>query len=310
MNGHRVLVIGAGGFLGANVALTAASAGERLVLHSRHGDAAVEGAELVAGDLHASGTAADLVRSVGAEVVLNCAALADVDRCEHEPSLAARLNEDVPAELAEACAAGGSRLVHISTDAVFGAAPGPYTTGSAPSPINVYGRTKAAGEAAVVEAAPDALVIRTNLVGWSPTGRRSLLEFFWRNVTEGHTVNGFTDVRFRPVAASLVWRVVAGWLTTDTGEGPIRHLTGAELLSKYDFGRRVATVFDADPDLVRRSTVAEAGLTAARTPDLDVRPSALPDDVDPSILDVDAALEHLSAVAASGYRRRVAAVRP
>lgn len=254
----RLLVVGASGFLGSNI--VTAHPPDEVIVHSS-----------ASSDLAVAGSGYQLVVSSGADTVINCAALADVDACERLPGEASRLNADLPGELASACADLGKTLVHISTDAVFGGAPGPYSSDTEPSPLNVYGRTKLEGEQAVLDAASSALIVRTNIVGWSPSRKRSLLEFFLNRLRDGKTVNGFTDVWFRPVAASSVWPIVAR-LLSDGATGVI-HATGAELISKYDFGRRVAEEFGFSAELVLPTSIADLGLDAVRANRMDVTPS-------------------------------------
>jgi dTDP-4-dehydrorhamnose reductase len=98
-------------------------------------------------------------------VWLNAAAFTQVDRCEREPDLAQRGNAVAPAVLANACAEAGARLVHVSTDYVFaGEGNRPYREGDPTAPRSVYGRTKLAGEAAVLAASDEFLVVRTSWV--------------------------------------------------------------------------------------------------------------------------------------------------
>lgn len=99
------------------------------------------------------------------DVVVNAAAFTHVDRCEREPEAAARANERAPAVLAGACLENAARLVHVSTDYVFpGDGHAPYKETHPTGPRSVYGRTKLAGERAVLEASPGFLVVRTSWV--------------------------------------------------------------------------------------------------------------------------------------------------
>ena len=96
-------------------------------------------------------------------VWLNAAAFTRVDCCERKPEKAWRENADAPAVLARACADAGVRLVHVSTDYVFpGDAERPYREDDPTGPRCEYGRTKLAGERAVLEASSDFLVVRTS----------------------------------------------------------------------------------------------------------------------------------------------------
>ena len=99
------------------------------------------------------------------EVVLNAAAFTHVDRCEREPDEAERSNAVGPGVLAEACRALGAKLIHVSTDYVFGGdARVPYREGDPTDPRCVYGRTKLEGERRVLAASADFAVLRTSWV--------------------------------------------------------------------------------------------------------------------------------------------------
>ncbi len=95
--------------------------------------------------------------------IINCAGYTQVDRAESEPDVAQRVNAVGPANLARAAREAGARLLHISTDYVFdGRATRPYREDDPVGPLNVYGRSKLAGEEAVREILPQAhLIVRT-----------------------------------------------------------------------------------------------------------------------------------------------------
>jgi dTDP-4-dehydrorhamnose reductase len=136
--------------------------GTALEAHLQAAGVAVEGV-----DLEVDVADADAVRAAFASRrpagVLNAAAFTQVDRCEREPALAARGNSEAPAVLAQACRAAGIALVHVSTDYVFdGHGSRPYREDDPPAPCSAYGRTKLAGERAVLAASPSNLVVRTS----------------------------------------------------------------------------------------------------------------------------------------------------
>jgi len=109
---------------------------------------------------------ADAVRAAVAEhrpdVVINAAAWTDVDGAETDEAAALAVNRDGPANFAAACAQHNATLVHISTDYVFdGTATEPYDEDAPIAPRSAYGRTKAAGERAVLDTGGPAYVVRT-----------------------------------------------------------------------------------------------------------------------------------------------------
>jgi dTDP-4-dehydrorhamnose reductase len=105
------------------------------------------------------------VDRVRPNVVFNCAATADVDRCELDPQWAFDVNERGPQHLAQACRQKRSQLVHVSTDYVFdGEKEGFYTQEDEPLPLSVYGASKLAGERAAAGNLDSCYVIRSSWI--------------------------------------------------------------------------------------------------------------------------------------------------
>ncbi len=117
----------------------------------------------------------DAVAALRPFLILNAAAYTAVDRAELEPELAAAVNARGPRILAEEAKKAGSLLVHYSTDYVFdGSKPGAWNEEDSTGPLNVYGKTKLAGEQAIVEAGGKHLIFRTSWL-FSPHGRNFML---------------------------------------------------------------------------------------------------------------------------------------
>ena len=106
-----------------------------------------------------------------ASVVINCAALTDVDGCETQEDRARLVNAEGAGNVSRACREVGARLIHISTDFVFdGLQRRPYREEDLTHPISVYGQTKLEGELAVAEGTPDHLIVRASWL-YGPHGR-------------------------------------------------------------------------------------------------------------------------------------------
>jgi dTDP-4-dehydrorhamnose reductase len=192
---QRWLVVGGRGLLGTEVVR---------VLHGR--DVLVP--TRADADITQPGAFDDLVH--GVDVVVNCAAYTKVDDAETDEAAAAAVNADGAGHLARSCAVAGVPLVHISTDYVFdGTATTPYAVDSPIAPRSAYGRTKAAGEAAVRAALPDASwIVRTAwLYGAAgPSFVRTMLELE-RKVPEVRVVD---DQSGQPTwARDLAQQIVA-----------------------------------------------------------------------------------------------------
>ncbi|MDI4658718.1 dTDP-4-dehydrorhamnose reductase [Xanthobacter autotrophicus] len=150
----RILLFGAGGQLGREVTGLAAACGIDLV---GLGHDALDIADPVA--------VARAIEAVRPDALINAAAYTAVDKAETEPELAARINAFAPGLIAERCARYRTPLVQVSTDYVFdGTKTGAYVEADPIAPLGVYGRTKAAGEAAVRAASERHVIVRTSWV--------------------------------------------------------------------------------------------------------------------------------------------------
>ncbi len=272
----RILVTGASGLLGLNLALSAAgqAGGSHLVYGTVKDHPLKTGAfTTIQTDLRITGAVEKLLEQTQPDWVIHCAAMANVDACEADPEQARQLNSELPEELARHVARGGARLVHISTDAVFDGQKGEYTEQDIPNPLGTYARTKLEGEHRVAAANPAAIIARVNLFGWSISGSRSLGEFFINSLSEGVHVRGFTDVFFCPLLANHIAPILLQMLEKQLSG--LYHVVSRECVSKYEFGVRIARRFGLDESLIAPSSVAEAGLTARRSPNLTMRTEKL-----------------------------------
>ena len=257
----RLMVTGASGLLGSNLAIYAREKLDVIGLYHRNA-IEIDGARMVAEDLSQPGSALQITRQHRPDLVVHCAAATDVDRCEREPEWARALNVKMAEFVACACYDAGIPFAHISTDAVFDGLTGGYREDDPAKPISVYGETKLAGEYAVRQANPQALVLRTNLYGWSPDGQRGLAQWFANRLEAGQVCTGFTDVNFSPVYAQHLARAILELLER-RAEG-LFHLGGQTCLSKHEFGIALARGMDLDTSLIEPATVESAKLEAAR----------------------------------------------
>ena len=261
----RILITGASGLLGVNLALEAAKAHTVFgQVNSRRLNTSAF--QVIQSDLLAPQAVQRLLEQTQPEWIIHCAAQANVDACEADPAQAHQLNTEIPAQLAVHVARGGARLLHVSTDAVFDGRAGSYTEQDQPNPLSVYARTKLEGEQAVAAADPQAIIARVNLFGWSMIGTRSLAEFFFYNLQAKKRVMGFTDVFFCPLLANDLAGIFLKMF--EKGLSGLYHVVSHDCMSKYDFGVAIARKFDLDEGLITPTSVANAPLKAARSPNL------------------------------------------
>lgn len=261
----RILITGASGLLGINLAQETMNAHEIIAVD--RGKLAHAPFKVLNGDLLNAGTVDSVLDSAQPEWLINCAALADLEACEVNPDLARRLNIDLPAQMAKACKTRGVSFVHISTDAVFdGEKDGSYTEEDIPNPLGIYSQTKFAGEQMVLAENPNAIVARVNFYGWSLSGRRSLAEFFYHNLTNNKSMSGFTDVRFCPMLVNDTARTLIKMLQKNLSG--LYHVVGPQAMSKYQFGVEIARRFSLKEGEISPKSILSSSLTARRSHNL------------------------------------------
>lgn len=246
----RLLVTGGRGQLGTDVALRARAAGWEV--------SAPGSSELDVTDASALDGAL-----AGIDVAINCAAYTAVDAAESAPDAAAAINDLGAGLVAAACAAHDARLIHVSTDYVFdGAAAAPYEPDDPTGPRSVYGRTKLAGERAVLGALPDAHVVRTAWV-YGPHGK-NFVATMARLEGERESVNVVDDQRGSPTCTGDLAVGLLELAARSDVAGGVLHATAAGETTWCGLARAVFVELGADPERVRPTTTAEFPLPAPR----------------------------------------------
>lgn len=188
------------------------------------------------------------ISTLSPTVVIHCAALADVDACEADETLAMAVNADGAANVARASASCGAKFVHISTDHLWDGRRQMIVEDEQVQPLNAYSRSKAAAESMVRDLVPDALIARTTFFGGDHGKRRSLLGVVIDSLRDKARFTGFDDVYFTPVYVGDLVRLICELV--DKHASGTFHLPGRDRVSKFEFARRVAIRFGFDPALV------------------------------------------------------------
>lgn len=183
----------------------------------------------------------NLIDAHNISAVLNPAAYTNVDRAESEPELAEAVNAIAPLHIAAACEARNIPLVHVSTDFVFsGDATRPYTEDDFTKPLSVYGKTKLAGEDAIIASGCNRAIIRTAWV-FSETGS-NFVKTMLRLGQEREALSVVADQQGTPTPASaiaLIMPMIAEQLTHDPSKSGTYHFTGDEQTSWAGFARAI-----------------------------------------------------------------------
>jgi len=259
------LVTGSAGFLGVNAGYWLRDKVE-LFGHVRQPCAQTFFDHQISFDLRDLGAIERNIRKINPKVILNTAAVSAHETCANDPDQAWAVNVDAVQVISELCAELGIRLIHISTDAVFSGSSGNYSEVDTPDPFSIYGETKLNGELAVVSSGAKALIVRTNFYGWSPSNRRSILEFFVNTLREHKQVSGYPDFIVTSMYVQTLMESL--WYLNSQDSTGVFHIASSDALSKYDFGLTVAAEFGLDEKLIEPILSTEVGLSTSRSRNL------------------------------------------
>ena len=226
----RVLLTGARGQLGYELRRTLAPLGQVI---------ACDRTEL---DLADPASIRKAVRETAPGLIVNAGAYTAVDQAESEPDLAMAINGQAPGILAEEANRIGASIVHYSTDYVFdGEKSGPYVEEDLPNPLNVYGRTKLAGERAVIASGAQHLIFRTSWV-YGMRGR-NFMRTIQRLAVQRDELRVVSDQTGAPTWSRLIAEATA-LATARTGGAfgtlsGLCHLSCAGTASWYEFAQLI-----------------------------------------------------------------------
>lgn len=257
----RLLITGATGLLGSNLIWEAAESYE-VIGWSRSCTAMPSGCAMDRVDLANADITTRRLHERCPDVIVHCAAMTDVERCEREPDVARVMNVDATRILAQWCELQGARFVFVSTDSVFDGRCGNYSEENRPAPVNEYARTKLAAEAAVTDCLPDALILRTNFYGRNFRQKLSLAEWMLKKLARRERLPAFANVRFNPLLASHLGRIILDLIAH--GATGVFHAAAKNECSKYEFALLIAGIFGLGADEVMAASVDDFGFAAQR----------------------------------------------
>ncbi|MFI7140968.1 dTDP-4-dehydrorhamnose reductase [Streptomyces massasporeus] len=243
----RWLITGAGGMLGRDVVEELTRRGESVV-----------GLDRAALDITSPPAVGSAVREHRPDLVVNCAAYTAVDDAETDEARALEINGDGPRLLARACAAHDARLIHVSTDYVFSgeARTTPYPEDHPTGPRTAYGRTKLAGERAVLDELPGASAVLRTAWLYGVHGSHFVRTMIGLEARRD-TLDVVDDQRGQPTWSADVAERIAdlGPLLGPEAHG-VFHATNSGEATWFDLAREVFSLIGADPDRVRPTSSA------------------------------------------------------
>ena len=194
---------------------------------------------------------ADLINKIQPDIVINAAAYTNVDGCEDDPETCWNVNVRGVENIIDACGMLKPILVHVSTDYVFDGEGGPYTEDDVPNPQGNYARSKYNAEKAVTASDLEYIIARTQvLFGTGKNIRPNFVTWVVNQLSQKKKIRIVDDQIGSPTYAPDFCEAIDRLLQNEAYG--LFHVSGAEIISRYDFALKIAEVFDLDASLIER----------------------------------------------------------
>lgn len=195
------------------------------------------------------------LKSTMPDVVVNLAAITDVDYCENNPDVTMAVNANLAKKISKVAELLGIKNVFFSTDQLFDGKNGNATENTKKNPINIYGKSKDIGEELVLLESPKSLIIRTNFFGFGTNRRISFSDWIINSLIKSKEIFLFTDIIFSPIYIKNLIRITEQLILKD--QSGIFNIASDGCVSKYDFGLYLANKFNLDTKLIIKSLYSE-----------------------------------------------------
>jgi len=253
----KILITGVNGLLGSELFKLYKSSENIIIPTSRN----IEGNATIKLDITNQKEVYDVFNEFRPDVVINTAAIADVDLCETEKDLCWKTNVTSINHLAEACKDFEIHLIHISTDYIFDGKNGPYMERDKANPISYYGKSKLEGEKILLTSSIDYTIIRTILVYGNHT-KPNIVSFVKKSLESGTSVKLVDDQHRMPTLVGDLAQA-CDLVVNKTAKG-IFHISGNEMMNYYDIGLKIADYFSLDESLIIKTKTSKLNQKAKR----------------------------------------------
>ena len=287
MQKKRMLITGVSGLLGNNLAFCLKDSYEILGLYHAH-KVEIEGIETRVADLTTGEGIGEVITKFKPEIVIHCAAQADVDVCEEHPQEAEKINVLGTQNLVRNLNGSGTKLIYISTDLVYDGVKGDFSEADPVNPLNCYGVTKRKAEEEVLNR-EGTLVLRTNFFGWNIQNKHSLGEWVIHELSRKREIQGFTDCIFSTIYTFELAKILD--LAIKKNLSGTYNCASSAAMSKYKFLSEIAARLDLNASLIKPVLIDDFGFRAKRSKKLNLNVSKLANDLSVGIPSVAYSIE-------------------
>ena len=199
------------------------------------------------------------------DIIINCLALSDIDKCEQKPELSEKLNYTFPLCLSKICNENKIKFIQISTDHLFNKKNLFKNENFKKSTVNIYAYHKSRAEEDILSINSKSLIIRTNFFGTSPKENYSLDKIF-DNLRKNRHVNGVIDYYFTPIYAGFLIKYII--LLIKKKLSGIFNVAGNDRVSKYDFYKKINQFYKFDDNLIVKKKLKNLNNLSKRSKEL------------------------------------------
>jgi dTDP-4-dehydrorhamnose reductase len=263
----RILVTGSNGLLGQKLVELISTRNEHLIATAKSKLVI----DLPRGEFHPlditnRSEVAKVIQEAKPDVVINTAAMTQVDQCETEQDKCWLNNVTAVENLVHACEQTKTHFIQVSTDFIFDGTYGPLDETAKPNPISFYGKSKLAAEEAVQKSNTDWAILRTVLVYGvtNDMSRSNIVLWVKKSLEEGKTINVVNDQWRTPTLAEDL--AMGCYLAATKKVKGIYNISGDNMMTPYDIAIKTADFFGLDKSLIKQTDSTQFKQPAARPP--------------------------------------------
>lgn len=264
----KVLVTGANGLLGQKLTalLEDDNTVELIATASRPAAIPIKKGQFYLLDITDEKAVDRLLDTLKPDVVINTAAMTQVDHCETQREVCWKTNVTAVENLVKACRRNHTHLVHVSTDFIFDGSKELLDENAIPNPVNYYGESKWAGEKVIIESDISWSILRTVLVYGvtQDMSRSNIVLWVKKSLEQGKTIHVVNDQWRTPTLAEDL--AMGCYLAAKKRAKGIFNISGKDYLSAYDIAIRTAAFFNLDKSLIKETDSTKFTQPARRPP--------------------------------------------
>ena len=182
------------------------------------------------------------------EVVINAAALTNIETCESQKIEAFDVNSELASNISIVCYRYNIKFIHLSTDSLFKGDEEYKKETANYDPQNIYAESKVQAEKLILKNNSEALILRTSFYGWGPSTRQSLSDWIIESLRSKKEINCYNNIYFTPVFTSELSETILTLIKQ--GVSGVYNISCDEKISKYEFALNIANTFNLDKKLI------------------------------------------------------------